>query len=78
MSFRGALQALRLAASAALLGACLAGVLLDISGYSGDQLERWRMLGAGLLFVPALLFSARLPVRVEEATARRPSAISAD
>lgn len=60
MTVSKAMEVLRLAASAALLGACLMGVVMGFAGYRGEELENWRMVGAATFFLPGLLLTLRM------------------
>lgn len=57
------LTVLRLAAGGALVGCCIAGLVMGLAGYRGAELDTWRAYGAGILFLPTFIFAARATKR---------------
>ena len=52
------LEALRLAAAAALAGTCIAGIIGGAVGVRGEDLEHWRIAVAAALAAPAWWYFA--------------------
>lgn len=55
-SLSDTLWVLRMGAGAALAGACVLGLVMGLAGYRGADLEAWRTVGAGVAFLPGILF----------------------